>query len=395
MRCQSSRSRTSGRRRRARCRSAKCAATSSTRSAGRPASSRLNSASLARSAAVPANSAARTILGRVARTAKATGPGPRTLKQERAARCPRVIVPSKSKAATVGRGSPGPPGSDGLTGVRPPRPAPSAKRRAPPSVSPLAMTARAPAGLVHRRLLLGHPPLLEGREPVAAQADLGERGQLPGERHGVFQRRTRGGEPVDQADGQGLGTGHAPAGQDEVHGPGVPDQAGEAHRPQVAQGHPEPPAVDAEHGVLGCHPQVAPQGQLQATGHGVPLDGGDHRLGQGHAGGAHRARPGVGNRAAVAVRQRLEVGPGAEGTAGAGRARPRGPNRPSRTAEGLAQPVGGRAVDGVADLGPVDDHHGDRAVALDVDAAFLTHGGRRAPWRDCRAPARRPRSEQS
>ena len=68
----------------------------------------------------------------------------------------------------------------------------------------------------------------------------------------------------------------------------VADEAGQPDRAAVAQGHAPAPAVDAEDGVGGRHPQVAPDGQLQPAGHGVALDGGDDRLVEQHPGRPHR-----------------------------------------------------------------------------------------------------------
>ena len=80
------------------------------------------------------------------------------------------------------------------------------------------------------------------------------------------------------------GAGTRTPGQDEVHGPPVPDDAREADRAQVAERHAEAAAEDPEDRVLGGHPQVAPERQLDAPGHGVALDGGDHGLARASAG---------------------------------------------------------------------------------------------------------------
>ena len=48
-----------------------------------------------------------------------------------------------------------------------------------------------------------------------------------------------------------------------------PIEAGKADRAEIAQRHPEAAAEHAEDGVLGGHPEVAPQGELQAAGHRV------------------------------------------------------------------------------------------------------------------------------
>ena len=71
-------------------------------------------------------------------------------------------------------------------------------------------------------------------------------------------------------------------------------------------------------GAGGRHPQVAPDGQLEAAGDGVALDGGDHRLGQLEPGRAHRARPVGRDPVPVAVGQRLQVGAGTERPAAPG-----------------------------------------------------------------------------
>ena len=143
------------------------------------------------------------------------------------------------------------------------------------------------------------------------------------------------------------------------------DEAGEADRTEVAQGDAEAAAEDPEYGVLGGHPQVAPEGELDAAGHGVALDGGDDGLGEGEAGRAHGAAAFVGDGAAVALGHGLEVGAGAEGAAGAGEHGHGGLGVGVEGEEGLAELVGADAVDCIAALGAVDRDHGDRAVMLD------------------------------
>ena len=85
----------------------------------------------------------------------------------------------------------------------------------------------------------------------------------------------------------GFPGGDGTAGQDQVHGPRLADQAGQPHGAQVNQRHAETAAEDAEHSAFGGDPQVGPQGQLQAPGDGVALHGGDHRLVQPHPGRTH------------------------------------------------------------------------------------------------------------
>ena len=129
----------------------------------------------------------------------------------------------------------------------------------------------------------------------------GRAGQLAGQLDGHGQRPAGRGDPVDEPDPLGLGAVDAPAGEDQVHRPAVADQPGQAHRAEVDERHAEAPAVHAEDGIDGGHPQVTPQGQLQPPGHGGTLDGRDDRLAEPHAGsvpsGPDRPRrPGGGRR---------------------------------------------------------------------------------------------------
>ena len=90
------------------------------------------------------------------------------------------------------------------------------------------------------------------------------------------------------------------------------DQPGQPDGAPVDEGDAEAPAVHAEHGVGGGHPEVAPQRQLEPSGHGVALDGGDDGLGEVQPGGPHGPGPVLGHGPAVALGQGLEVRPGAE-----------------------------------------------------------------------------------
>src|SRR5581483_11570860 len=104
-------------------------------------------------------------------------------------------------------------------------------------------------------------------------------------------------------------------GEDHVHGPAGADEAGQAHRAAVDQRHAPPAAEDTEDGGLVRDPQVAPQGQFQAAGHGVAGYRRDDRLGQPQAAHAHR-RVAVGGGAVTAFgAERDEVGTGAEDAA--------------------------------------------------------------------------------
>ena len=223
---------------------------------------------------------------------------------------PSVRVPSKSKAATSGIG--GVPARQGRSvgGRRPSRRGrrPTANRPAPAAASGERQAVEAEAELDAP----GRPPT--GRPHWSRADSRSLRRQVWGRAASSWpqatarvQGRSRRHHPVDQAHGQRLFGAHLPAGEDEVEGPALADQPGEPDRAAVDEGHAEAAAEDAEGGVGGGHPQVAPDGQLQAAGHGVALDGGDHRLGQLQAGRPHRARarprpPGAGRRRPAALR---------------------------------------------------------------------------------------------
>ena len=105
------------------------------------------------------------------------------------------------------------------------------------------------------------------------------------------------------------------------------DQPGEPNGSAIHQRDAPAAAIDAEDGVFSSDPQVAPDRQLQATGHGVSLDGGDHRLFQQHSRGAngavavglHPARPGgvrLLHRLEIRARAELPARPGQHGDRG-------------------------------------------------------------------------------
>ena len=198
-----------------------------------------------------------------------------------------------------------------------------------------------------RRQTCGNAASWWARATAAARADPGA--------------TTRLASPRARASGPGDG----PSGEDEVHGPPVPDDAGQADGAEVAQRDAEAAAEDAEDRILGGDAQVAPQGELDAAGHGVALDGGDDGLAQRQPGGPHGSGPVVGDGPAVTLGHRLEVGTGAE--------RPAGPGEDGHGTvvvlveghEGLPQLVGADAVDRIAAFGPVDGDHRHRSVVLD------------------------------
>ena len=173
-----------------------------------------------------------------------------------------------------------------------------------------------------------------------------------------------------------------PAGEDQVERASHADDARQADGAAVDERDAPTPAEHAEHRILLDHPQIAPQRELEPAGHGVPGDGGDHRLRQQHARGTHRAVGGEpiegvadsGRRDAVLAgrrRHRLEIGAGAERAVIAEQHAHARVVVALEGEEGVGERAGGRPVDGVAHLRPAQDHGGDRAVLLDRDVDSL------------------------
>ena len=238
----------------------------------------------------PAEQGAADKAGQAAQDGQRVGATPRAATRNGRTLPPRVSVPSKSKAATVGR-------------------VPGATLMVPRSWSDLDIgpTATGPGGepggagerlaggddvtaaasFEDGRVGLGEPPLLDGGGPVAAQAGLGEGGELVGEVDGGARASpgatSRLASPMARASG--------PSTARPVRMRSIarewPIRRGRRTVPEVAERDPEPAAEDTEDGVVGGHPQVAPQGELEAAGDGVALDGGDHGLGQRQPGRAH------------------------------------------------------------------------------------------------------------
>ena len=152
------------------------------------------------------------------------------------------------------------------------------------------------------------------------------------------------------------------------------DQARQPDGAAVDERHAPTPAVDAERRVGSSDPQVAPDGELEATRHGVTFDRGDHRLAEIHSCRTHRTvEVDVGlDAVARARRHGLEVGARTEGAAGAGEDGNGERGVVVEGAERVDELVGGRPVDGVADIGAVDrdDHHG----TIDRNRDGFAHG---------------------
>ena len=142
-----------------------------------------------------------------------------------------------------------------------------------------------------------------------------------------------------------------PAGEHEVERPALPDQPRQPHGATVDQRHAPAPAEHAEHRVVGHHPEIAPERELEPARDRVTLDRGDHRLAEHPSGRAHRAvavdRDAVHPRAA-GFGHRLEVGAGAERAPGTGEHHDRERVVGLEAVARVDQRIGGRTVDRVA-----------------------------------------------
>ena len=82
-------------------------------------------------------------------------------------------------------------------------------------------------------------------------ADARKGGDLGGQFEGGVERLAFRRHAVGETHDQGLGGDDRASGQDKVHGPGVPDQAGQANGAEVDEGHAPAAAENAEDRVLG------------------------------------------------------------------------------------------------------------------------------------------------
>src|SRR5208282_2913336 len=116
-----------------------------------------------------------------------------------------------------------------------------------------------------QRLIEREPVLPTGRGAVRAHAGLREAGDLMGERFRLCARPAVRDDVLAEPDTQGLlGRDLAP-GQDDLERPPQADEARQAHRAAVDERYAPALAVDAEIGVLGHDPEVAPECELGAA----------------------------------------------------------------------------------------------------------------------------------
>ena len=132
---------------------------------------------------------------------------------------------------------------------------------------------------VHEGLIEGLSPLVIGRASIRSHTFLGELRQLVSQRFSDRESVTGRRHPIDESHFQRFLSRYGTPGQDQIHRMPQPNQSGEADGPSIDERYPPSAAKDTQHRVLFGNPEIAPQRQFQATGHGVPGDGRDHRLG--------------------------------------------------------------------------------------------------------------------
>ena len=198
---------------------------------------------------------------------------------------PRSPPPLRSGPAEPGR-------SSVSRRARPPnqklpcRPWPPAKRAAPSRVSPESIVALPSANSRASAASRSQPGSLVDGAAIAEHAARRERRDLARERLRRGPRLAHRDHAIGETDSLGLAGVYGTAREDQVECAAHADQAGQSDVAAVDQRHAPAPAEDAEDRVLLDDAQVAPERELEAAGHRVAGDGGDHRLGQ-----QHPARP--------------------------------------------------------------------------------------------------------
>ncbi len=141
-----------------------------------------------------------------------------------------------------------------------------------------AQHVHAVLGLDGEGAVEGKVPLRVQRRPVAAQTDLGKRGELGRERDGLARAEPDGTTRVTRPIRKASSAATAPTGEDQIERRPLTDEPGQADGAAVDERHPPTTAEHAEHRVVGGDAQIAPEGELEATGDRVTLDRGDDGL---------------------------------------------------------------------------------------------------------------------
>jgi len=208
---------------------------------------------------------------------------------------------------------------------------------------------------------------LEHRQPVVAHAGLWQRGELAREVQRGPERLSFGNHPVHQTHAPGLLRVHRPPGEDQIHRTPEADDLWQAHRSQVDQRHPEAATEHSEDRLLGGDAQVAPESELQPSGHRVPLDRRDDRLPEPHPRRAHRTIALRADGAELPLGEGLEVGAAAEVLARTGEDRDRERRVAVELPEGGGERRGGGGIDRVPALGSVEGDDEDAVPLLGPD----------------------------
>ncbi len=238
--------------------------------------------------------------------------------------------------------------------------------------------------LIQRRLLPAEVPLFDRRDPVAAQRRLGKPRQGVGKLARGRKRGTGLAHPIGQPDPLRLLAGNATPRQDQVHRPAVANQTRQPHGAEVHQRHAEAPAIDAEGRIARGDPHVAPQGQFEATSHGVAFDRRDHRLAELEAARPHRGIAALDAVPSPSRRRFLEIESGAEGALRAGEDRNRQRVIRVEATEAFGQRARRRRIDGIARMRPVDGDDRNGAISFVMHKIRFGHAGSFRPSRPAR-----------
>jgi hypothetical protein len=182
-------------------------------------------------------------------------------------------------------------------------------------------------------------------------------------------------DTIGKSDALRLFAGHAPPGQNHVHGAAVTDEPRQTHRPKVHQRNAETPAIDAEGRIARRDAQITPQGKFQSAGDGMAFDGRDDRLLELHTRWPHGGITPLDAVAAPAGSGLLQIEPGTEGATSSREDRHGERSVSIEATQRFGERAGGRRVDGIAGGRPVDRDDRGRAVGRDEQGSLLVHRG--------------------
>ncbi len=256
--------------------------------------------------------------------------------------------------------------------------------------------AQAVGELDGERLALGQPLLLERRQPVLAQALLRERGKLVGERAGGVAAPARRARPARPA--RCARPPRAPTARP------VRIRSSARPRPISRGSRTVPPSISGTPKRRQKTPSTASRSATRRSHHSAsssppatawPLIAAITGLDEPHPGRSHRTVAVGGDAVAVRAADRVQVRARAERPARSPQDGDRRLGIRVERAERIGERRGGRPVDGVAPLRPVEDHGRHRPVALtrtasaDIAPPRSVRGARRLGART-RAATRRP-----